>query len=82
MQDLGIDDQGRCEVESIIVETEDACSSFTGTYRKNIPLIIETYPLASEQEMASLLAISSTLNPLVGDKLQIYTSSINKHPEI
>ena len=44
--------------------------------------LIETHPPAYEHEMASLLAILKTLSPLVGGKLQIDTSSINKHPGI
>ena len=41
---------------------------------------IETHPHAYEREMVSVLAILKTLSPVVGDKLQIDTSSINKHP--
>ena len=33
-------------------------------------------------EIASLLAVLMTLSPLVGDKLQIDTSNVNKHPSI
>ena len=41
---------------------------------------IETHPPTYESEIASLLAGLTTLSPLVGDKLQIDTSNINKHP--
>ena len=96
MQDGGIEDPGRREA---ISETEEAVSSFTGTYRKSIaPVIsllqdligrsvwaghpIETHPPASEHEIASVFAVLRTLSPQLGDKLQIDTSSINKHPGI
>ena len=99
MQNGGIDDQGRCEVDGSITETEEASSSFTGTYRKSIALVfslledligryvwaghpIKTHPDASDLEMAYVLGILKTLSPLVGDKLQIDTSSINKHSGI
>ena len=43
---------------------------------------IETHPSAPEHEMSSVLAILKTLSLLVGDKLQIDTSTIDKHPGI
>ena len=99
MQDGGIGDPNRCEVVGdtpVFLETEEAYTSFTGTYRKSIAPVmslfedlirrcvwvghpIETHPLATEHEMSSLLAILRTSSPLVGDKLQLDTSSINTH---
>jgi len=43
---------------------------------------IETPPPASESEISSLLAVLTTLSPLVGGKRQVDTSNIKKHPGI
>jgi hypothetical protein len=43
---------------------------------------IATHPLASDEDHEKLLSILRKISPSIGDKLQIDSSNIKKHPEI
>ncbi len=98
MQDGGNDAQGRCEVIHATEEVEASSAftgAYRKSIAHVISLLedligryvwvghpIETHPLASENEMASIFAVLRTLSPILDNKLQIDTSSINKHSGI